>query len=89
MRYTVIWTPAAEQNLAAVWTAALDRNAMTSAANIVDQLLAKDPETRGELRFDTVRSFAIVPLGVDFEIVELDRIVYVLSAWHATTEESS
>lgn len=89
MRYTVIWTDSAEQNLAAVWLAAPDRNAVTSAANIVDQLLADDPETRGETRFDTVRSLVIVPLGVDFEIVELDRIVYVLSAWHATTEEAS
>ena len=45
MRYTVIWTDPAEQNLAAVWMAAPDRNAVTSAANIVDQLLAEDPET--------------------------------------------
>lgn len=89
MRYTVIWTDPAEQDLAAVWMAALDRNAVTSAANIVDQLLAEDPETRGEVRFDTVRSFVLVPLGVDFEVVEQDRIVYVLSVWHATTEESS
>ena len=89
MRFTVIWTAPAEQNLAAVWMAALDRNAVTSAANIVDQLLAEDPETRGEARFDTVRSFVLVPLGLDFEVVELDRIVYVLSVWHAAAEESS
>ena len=65
--------------------AASDHNAVTSAANVMDQLLAKDPETQGEARFDTVRSLLIVPLGVDFEIIELDRIVYVLSAWHGTT----
>lgn len=88
MRYTVIWTDTAEQNLAELWMAALDRNAMNSAANIVDQLLAEDPETRGEARFDTVRSLVIVPLGVDFEIIELDRIVYVLSAWLGAEESS-
>lgn len=88
MRYTVIWTDTAEQNLAELWMAALDRNAMNSAANIVDQLLAEDPETRGEARFDTVHSLVIVPLGVDFEIIELDRIVYVLSAWLGAEESS-
>lgn len=75
--------------LAALWMAAPDRNAVTSAAHVLDQLLAEDPETRGEVRFATVRSFVIVPLGVDFEVVELDRIVYVLSAWHEMREESS
>jgi plasmid stabilization system protein ParE len=89
MRYTVIWTDPAEQNLAAIWMAALDRSEVTSAANIVDQLLAEDAETRGEIRFDTVRSLVILPVGVDFEVVELDRIVYVLSVWHVATEESS
>lgn len=51
MRYTVIWTPAAEQNLATVWMAAHDRNAIESAASIVDQLLAHDPEAQGESSF--------------------------------------
>jgi len=82
----VIWTPAAEQNLATVWMDAHDRNAVTSAASIVDQLLAQEPETQGEVRFDTIRSFAVPPLGVDFEIVEADRMVYVLSAWDVTKE---
>lgn len=89
MRYTVIWTNTAEQDLAALWMAALDRNAVTSAANVVDQLLAEDPDTRGHARFDTVRSLVLAPLGVDFEILELDRIVYVLSAWHAEMEAGS
>lgn len=89
MRYTVIWTDPAEQDLAALWMVAPDRNSVTSAAHILEQLLAEDPETRGEVRFDTVRSYVVVPLGVDFEVVELDRIVYVLSAWHAKTEGSS
>jgi hypothetical protein len=33
-----------------------DRYAVTSAASIVDQLLAHDPDSQGEVRFDTVRS---------------------------------
>jgi hypothetical protein len=30
----------------------------------------EDPEKRGKHRFDTVRSLAVPPLGVDFEVVE-------------------
>jgi hypothetical protein len=88
MRYTVLWTPAAEQNLAAVWVDADDRNALTSAANTIDRLLAIDPESRGELRFDTVRTFSVPPLGVDFEIVEQDRVVWVLSVWDTSKSEA-
>ncbi len=84
MRFTVSWTPTAQQDLAAVWMATTDRNAVTSAANTIDALLAADPESRGDLRFDTVRTLAVPPLGVDFEVVEEDRIVYVLSAWDTT-----
>lgn len=36
MRYTVIWTDSAEQDLAALWMAAPDRHAVTSAAHILD-----------------------------------------------------
>lgn len=81
MMYTVLWTPAAEQELAALWLAAGNRNAVTSAANSIDQLLNQDPELRGVLCFDTVRTLLIPPLGVDFEIVDADRVVYVLSVW--------
>ncbi len=72
MRFTVLWTPPAEQNLASVWMASPDRNAVTSAANTIDRLLSEDPETRGEVRFDTVRTLSILPLGVDFEVIEAD-----------------
>jgi hypothetical protein len=84
MTCTVLWTPAAEENLATVWMGADDRDAVTSAANTIDRLLGSNPESRGELRFDTVRTLTVPPLGVDFEVVEEDRIVWVLSAWDTT-----
>jgi hypothetical protein len=89
MRFNVSWTPTAEQDLAAVWMDADDRNAITSAAHTIDGLLAVDPESRGEVRFDTVRTLSVPPLGVDFEVVEPDRIVYVLSAWDTTKSGST
>ena len=39
MNYTVIWTPAAEAELAAAWVAASDREAVTTAAYQLEQEL--------------------------------------------------
>jgi plasmid stabilization system protein ParE len=88
MKYTVILTPAAEQDLARVWMNASDRNAVTAASHLIDRLLANDPEKQGAPRFDTVRTMSIPPLGVDYEIVEDDRIVYVLTVWDTSQSAS-
>jgi hypothetical protein len=85
MRCTVVWMPGAEQRLATVWMASSDRSGVTRAANEIDRLLAVDPQTIGDLRFDTVRSAVVWPLGVEFEIDEDDRMVRVLSVWDAST----
>jgi hypothetical protein len=85
MRYTVLWTPTAEQELAAIWTASADRSAVTAASKEIDRTLSVDPELKGEVSFDTVRTLVVDPLGVDFEVVEADRIVYVLAVWDITT----
>ncbi len=83
MMFTVVWTPAAEQNLAALWLQASDRNTLAMVSNTIDALLRQDPQTRGEPGFDTVRELVIPPLGVDFDVQEPDRMVYVLSVWLA------
>jgi hypothetical protein len=81
MKFTVTWTSAAEQDLAAIWMAASDPDAVNQATNTIDILLVRDPESRGEPSFDTVRVLTVPPLGVDFEVQEQDRIVFVLSVW--------
>ena len=84
MKFRVSWTETAEQNLAAVWIAAAARNAITSAAHLIDTELAEDPQEKGALRFDTVRTLVVSQLGVDFEVVEADCRVFVLSVWDTT-----
>lgn len=79
MRYTVLWTPVAEERLAALWLSADDRAALTSAANAIDRILTHDPENAGILCFDTVRTLNLHPLGVDFEVVETESLVHVLT----------
>jgi hypothetical protein len=81
MNFTVHWTEAAVQMLAAIWLAAADRNAITIANDEIDETLREDADTVGRLLFDTVREYERPPVGVQFEVVETDRIVYVLSCW--------
>ncbi len=78
MKYSVIWQRVAEGELAPVWLAASDRNAVTRAASRLDAQLASDPLHLGESRTSSVHRIAFdSPLGVEFEIVEDDKLVIV------------
>jgi hypothetical protein len=81
MKYTVLWTPNAEGRLARVWVDASDQNAISFAANTIDGLLTNDPDSLGEVVFDTVRRLSLPPLGIEFEVIDAEQIVYVLSVW--------
>jgi mRNA-degrading endonuclease RelE of RelBE toxin-antitoxin system len=81
VRYTVTWKPEAERRLAELWMNASDRNAITEAANEIDRRLQMNPEQQGESRSDGRRLLLVKPLGVIFEVVPDDRIVYVLTVW--------
>jgi plasmid stabilization system protein ParE len=89
MTYTVVWTPAAEDDLAAIWLAAADRKSVTHAARQADELLRNDAETVGESRSETVRILFVPPLGIEFEVVERDRKVSVLTVWAFRRGKSS
>jgi hypothetical protein len=43
MRYTVVWHPAAQSELARLWNQATDRGAVSTAANLIDRMLARNP----------------------------------------------
>jgi hypothetical protein len=81
MIFTVSWGPGAVTDLAAIWLDAPDCPEVTSASREIDRLLRRDPAAIGESRDENVRIMFVAPLGVDFEVVEDDRIVYVLSVW--------
>lgn len=78
MRYTVVWKPKAERQLATIWTDATNRNSVTIAANAIDELLKTQPESVGESRGSNSRIVVLEPLVVHFEIIEDDRKVRVL-----------
>lgn len=81
MTFVVIWTPAAEAELAETWLTSPDRKAVTSAVQLLDQLLRHDPSSLGTPLFDTVRTVSSDLLEIDFEVVEADLKVFVLSIW--------
>ena len=89
MKYTVLWTPTAEQELAAIWMGAPDRDAVTSAASSIDTLLAENADRQGESRYGNLRIMFAPPLVVEFDVLEEDRIVYVLAVWPFDTGRSS
>ncbi|OHB84304.1 MAG: hypothetical protein A2V98_18720 [Planctomycetes bacterium RBG_16_64_12] len=84
MTYTVVWKPAAEDELARMWTDAADRAAVTAAANDIDRLLGSSPHDQGESRSGAVRVMFLHPLGVFFHTEDEDRIVSVLRVWRVT-----
>jgi hypothetical protein len=82
MSYTVDWSEAALDELAAVWTAAVDQAAVTASSHNLDQNLARDPYAVGFARNAPVnRTATDWPLGIDYEIVEDDKKVRVLRVW--------
>ena len=76
-RFTVVWAPDAEDQLAEIWTNAADRVAVTAAANSIDRELGEDPVRIGTA--DSEGLFRVVrpPLLVLFEVREPDRIVEI------------
>jgi hypothetical protein len=81
MKYTVLWIPNAERELADLWVDSGDRGAIAGAANEIDRLLRIDPSHAGESRSHGRRILLVPPLGVTYEILEDDRLVRVLDVW--------
>jgi plasmid stabilization system protein ParE len=81
MSYTVVWSAVAEQKLAAIWNTANDRVAVAAAANGIDLALSRKPRLCGESRGGVLRVIFAGPLGLEYEIIEDDRQVRVLTVW--------
>ena len=81
MKYTVLWTPPAEQHLATIWMAAPNRAAVALAAKSLDDQLSESAHLCGESRWGDFRVTFAPPLGIEFKVLEKDRIVYVVGVW--------
>jgi plasmid stabilization system protein ParE len=79
MSYTVVWQPAAKDNLAEIWLDSEDRGWISSAADEIDENLRLSPETCGESRRGRSRVVIVPPLVVYFDVHGEDRLVRVLA----------
>ena len=82
----MLWVPAAEEELTAIWLTSTNRNQVTMSAYEIDERLRIDPENQGESRENERRILVVPPLGVKYEVKSPDRIVQVLAVW--TFEEN-
>ncbi len=76
MRYTVVWSPAATNALADIWTRTSARQAVADAADEIDRLLRRDPLSKGD-EHGTQRRLIVAPLEVLFTVMQDDRMVQV------------
>lgn len=81
MTFTVVWAPAAEKELAAIWLAAKDRDRLTAMASVLESLLRVAPQLLGESRDDNRRIILHGGLAIVYEVVLEDRLVRILALW--------
>lgn len=88
MKFTVIWRPSAEAELALIWTESADRSAVTRAANRIDTLLSSNAADAGESRDGGERIIFEKPLAVLVEVSEEDCRANVLHVYHLPTRST-
>lgn len=81
MKYTVVWSETAEQQLAQAWLNAELRPLLSKATTAIDARLGRDAPHVGESREGNRRIEFDQPFGVIFECDETARTVKVLFFW--------
>ena len=77
-RCTVTWVESAQDELAELWMAGPDRDAISAAARAVDRELAVDPHVKGVEMSEGLRALHQPPLRLLFSVRDDDRVVEVL-----------
>lgn len=81
MKYTVVYLPSAEQQLADLWLKAANPSAVSLAADKIDRLLRDDPLSVGESRVSTLRILVEEPISVVYDVHKEDLVVKVWAVW--------
>jgi hypothetical protein len=76
MRYTVVYDPAAENELMRIWMGAPDPHAVELASNDIDRQLKRAPDRSG-VTIGAYRRLIVYPLAVEFTVSSPDRMVRV------------
>ncbi len=78
MRFTVVWLPTAEDQLALIWLQAPDQQAVADAANRIERALQTNAHLKGQMHED-LRIYVDAPLAVAYEVSLDDRLVEIVS----------
>ena len=81
MTHRVFWSPHAEQRLEQILSNSAERARLAAAAREIDRCLVADPLSFGETRYETVRVGFVLPLGVQFEVLDDVHTVIVYDVW--------
>jgi mRNA-degrading endonuclease RelE of RelBE toxin-antitoxin system len=79
MKYTVLWSTGAENQLAEIWLTAADRQAVTQAQAEIDHELSRNPLQKATHVAEGLYRLRIAPLQILFELSEPDRRVRVVA----------
>lgn len=78
MKWTVTYRPSARDELATLWMDAVDRNAVTTAAETIETQLQTDPLNAGESRGGKRRLVIEPPIAIDFQAEAEDMLVTII-----------
>ena len=81
MKYTVVWVPAAEAEIARLWIEAEVRQVVAAAVDAMDHTLRRDPNGAGESRDGGERILLVWPLAITYAVSEEDFKVQVFEVW--------
>jgi mRNA-degrading endonuclease RelE of RelBE toxin-antitoxin system len=79
MKWTVVYLPSADSDLADIWMDSSNRQAVSDAADIIGTELSRRPLDVGESREGKMRLIIQLPLIVFYDVVPDDLKVTV---WH-------
>lgn len=80
MKFITDWH-AVEDDLAALWVNAADRQDITDAANLIERIIKNDPLKAGEAREGNTRILIVQPLAVLYDVIVDDCRVVVWHLW--------
>ncbi len=80
MRFTVVWTASTQDDLAALWLSAAQRDVVQRAADDIDRRLRTDAHLLGQPFFED-RVLVVPPLAVAFSVSMADCLVTVWQVW--------
>ena len=94
MKWTVIWTNEAEEELTNIWLRATNKRAISQASDRIELELKRDADKKGEV-VGRHRVLHLPPLAVAYEVIPDDCMVRVIhveretnGAWNTAPQNS-